>query len=627
MAPPPGQGSGRRKTSSLFPPASIVFALVAALYAFYPLAYHTYNGLLSQGSHATQPEVDPNLPVPRALLWNPTVRYICTSIALLTPPAQLALAVALFCLGTYALLRALNPTFRLTTGVDWNETVLVRTYMHTVPVIKAFLIAMAGFLPLFIVWLVLDWIGHGAVWMLWGQLAIVGAATWLLFSRDGVAGNYEEGGYELPRDPRARRSLLVRGVLAGTAVWLPIAIGSHVTAERLIEFYHAMGGVGQAQWWGMAAMLLLPVAAIGFGIGGVFYALGAPGMRPANRARAAIFPLVVLLAGMYAGRTGIPSMMRDRFDWRPGDQVGGSTRLAQEAGLPSGAPGTELALVLGSAGGFPVKFAVQSVVGVDASPDSAHRIEEFLRRKRYVTGLSYVAYVTLHDASSLQWNPAETLRVCLLNLEHECDPAYLGHFIDRLSSCAGTPDTRAYVDRLADEQLFAYLQRGAQVFTGDMYSRFGEGDKATAWYRRAEMPPTQIDTRLEERNGHLAYRVTGRLLLNGKAVAGANVGLMPLRALPQLRDLMHPDGYVSPFWLSRLEAGAKTDATGRFTLDNVGPQPGRLMVGFDPATSAPLLSSTAPGKLISVHHSTDIVVPGQVSQTTSVGDIDVVLPP
>src|SRR2546423_4602410 len=205
-------------------PASVVrsgllFALLAAAATFVPLAELTYTRLFAEKT-AIQPALPEGQPLPAALVWSPTLYDTLVRIGTLNPGIELTLVVFLGLLFVYGLLRILNPTFRLTTGVDWDVHVLIKTYMHSWPVTKAFLIAVAVFLPAFFVWAALDWILGGSAFSLWLRLAIFGVASWLLFSRDGVAGDYEDGAYEPPRDRTTIRSLALRGLLAGTAAWL-----------------------------------------------------------------------------------------------------------------------------------------------------------------------------------------------------------------------------------------------------------------------------------------------------------------------------------------------------------------------------------------------------------------------
>src|SRR5437762_191999 len=131
----------------------LAFAVVAGLLAFYPLCLETFRLILDDDAPLNiEGKIGQALPIPRALVWSPVTKNMVTSLTLLPPGAVIGLAIALFAILAYGLLRALNPTFRLTTGVDWDKTVLTETYVHTAPLIKAFLIAIAAAVPLFILW-------------------------------------------------------------------------------------------------------------------------------------------------------------------------------------------------------------------------------------------------------------------------------------------------------------------------------------------------------------------------------------------------------------------------------------------------------------------------------------------
>src|SRR5687768_17584395 len=203
----------------------LAFAVVAALLSFYPLCLETHQLVLGEDAPlSTEGDTGHILPIPKALLWAPATKNLVSSLTLLPAGAVIGLGILLFSILVVGMLRTLNPTFRLTTGVDLDRTVLTKTYMHTAPLIKAFLIFIAALVPLFLIWAGLHYLTGSSFPALALRLGICGAVAWLLFSRDGVAGDYDSLNYEFPRDRRVMHSLLLRGAFAGlglaAVVWL-----------------------------------------------------------------------------------------------------------------------------------------------------------------------------------------------------------------------------------------------------------------------------------------------------------------------------------------------------------------------------------------------------------------------
>src|ERR1041384_5409511 len=140
---PPHAGSVLPARASK-PPSPIatglLFAFVTALLAFQPLTRLAVLKLFADKDGALiQEPIPPGFPVPKALAWSAFSRSLVTSSGTMSSATVLVIGIFLSCIFVYALLRILNPTFRITTGVDWHESVLFKTYMHTSPLIKAFL--------------------------------------------------------------------------------------------------------------------------------------------------------------------------------------------------------------------------------------------------------------------------------------------------------------------------------------------------------------------------------------------------------------------------------------------------------------------------------------------------------
>ncbi len=597
--PPPSSSIRAPRPSAVV--EGVAFALIAALMAVQPLAAATYLRLFYEKSEQlVQPILPEGIPVPRSLIWNPRLYSLIGSLGSLTSAAVLGLYILFTCLFLYGLFRILNPTFRMTTGVDWDRSLLLKTYMHSEPITKAFLIAIAAFVPAFILWQLLGWALHESGFSLWLRLAISGAAFWVLFSRDGIAGDFESGSYEPPREPSARNSLLLRGALFGTIAWLMLRLAPSLSTDDLFNMYRSIGYVGPGQWQAIALITIGFALTFGFAGGGLAAALGIPGWSTQRRIRAALLPSVALLAAALFGRGWLPSYFAKRYDYAPQSRRPAESRLAdllhlREVRSDSAPPvSSQTAYLLNMNRAEPIRFSGRSVTGLPAGPGAARQIEAYLKARDYRTSLSYPAFTTLHDAALLQWSVPEALSLYLANLTGAPDMAYLSHLLNMLQGNAfsATPEFIAAIDRLTDDRLFDYDDRRAWVTVGDIYGRFGARDKAMVCYRRASMPASQVSLRAEERALNPTGRVTGRILYNGKPAPRTRVGLAAEQSLMHLQNMTDAaTGFTSPFWLSWVGASATSDSKGRFTIDRLIPGRYAILVmlpGVETAGGKPL---------------------------------------
>lgn len=544
----------------------LVCAAVAVALAFLPLASVTYLGLFYPESETLIQQPPPSgIPIPRALVWNPRLYDLIERFAQLPLAAVLGLEIALYCVLIYTLLRILNPTFRLTTGVDWDQTVLTRTYMHTAPLIKAFLIAVTAFIPVFLAQWVLGRFAYAGIL----RFGLVGAVIWLLFSRNGVAGDYESGNYEFPRQRGELLSLLGRGALAGIGVMFIVYVSSLLSLDRLFRFERALGNVGPESWTIIAGNFLGISALLGVVGAGFAVALGVPGYTPKMR-WIAIAPSLLLLAGVwfYSGRW-YPQRMRARYDYLPQSRQTDAQRLAAIAGVRMSPADRQALLIIAPQGAMALNVEVLSVGGLDASKESADRIEAFLQRRNYRTALANVSFETLYDSASLRWDIPERLRIVTTRLENRPEWVYQRLYMDELFSISNIPEARRYIEFLEDESRFVCQDREAMALVGDIYARFGDRERAQEWYRRAQVPITRIGEVLNQKARFVEGTVTGRLLMGDRPIAEAKVGLIDPISLRD-RALMFRDRYtLRSFWLRNIAAAAKTGRDGRFALERV----------------------------------------------------------
>src|SRR5207253_1614437 len=80
------------------------------------------------------------------------------------------------------------------------------------------------------------------------------------------------------------------------------------------------------------------------------------------------------------------------------------------------------------------------------------------------------------------------------------------------------------------------------------YAHLGASARAQRCYQRANLPASQVRARADQMLVFSNGRVTGRLLRNGAAVAGARVGLIGIRAIAMAVQMRGEEpGLTNPF--------------------------------------------------------------------------------
>src|SRR5207244_8857128 len=180
------------------------------------------------------------------------------------------------------------------------------------------------------------------------------------------------------------------------------------------------------------------------------------------------------------GRVWLPAYLQSHdFALTAGPPA--ETVLAARAGVGESAAVPQTVLLLDVHRALPLRFSGRSAAtGIVASPESAGRIEDYLRRKGLRSSLNGPGFVTLFDASSLQWSQEGCLRVCLLNLRHAPDLAWQSHLMDILrGGCAApTSEILKLADALTDESLFASPDRQSRVTAGPVSAHLGASARA-----------------------------------------------------------------------------------------------------------------------------------------------------
>lgn len=575
----------------------LLFAVALALLSFQGLAFRTFLWLFyAEGGQLIQQPIPEGLPIPVGLAWSPGLRQLISAIAVLPAPAVLGLHIALYGVLGYGLLQLVNPTFRLTTGVDWDRALLTRTYMHTQPLIKAFLIGVAALVPAFLMW---QAIGGLLPWRLalFVQAALVGAATWLLLGREGVAGDMESGNYVLPTGRSVVASLVARGALAGLAACAGALAIAPARPEPVLLFLRSLSGIGEVTWLRAAAICCGVPAAVGLCLGFVLHGLGSPALTPAGRVRqVAPGALGLLVIGLAAG-LACPALQAARYDYRPGANT--ATRLARAAGLPAPSGRQVEFLLLDSGQAVFFRSPEESAAGLDVGSRADARIAAFLRQRRYATALSGPAFETLFDSAALRWDRPAMLETAYTNLARCPDPIYMAILLEQLAGGPATEDAIRVADRLGEAGAFTFLDRDAAALVGDLQARFGRREAAVRWYRRAGIPPSRVEERLARMMRFVSGTVTGSLVIDGRPAAGASVGLLAARSVRTLMREAPPGVPTRPFAWRMVVNAAAVARDGTFGMQGVVAGEYRLVIRLPrpPAGSgAPpvLVGATAP---------------------------------
>lgn len=443
-------------------------------------------------------------------------------------------------------------------------------------------------------------------WMLLGATLLVG------FHRDGVAGSFAHAEFNPVR--RAWARLLLLGAGYGLVVF---ALGRwllYIPLDETLLVYQTLGTFHMGSWNEITWHYLPAVGAAWFAAGTLLYLLGRPGLTLTQRLRPCLLPLIAVLLAIVVQQPLTDRALGARMDMTP--SVLASVRFPYSpkvgaTGVPDGqAAGEELMRRTGASRGNQPAQPERSVLvfnnrfitnvrqngytedGLTADTPSAQKMETFLRSRQYRTALSWVAIKHLFNVGAVHFHATETLAACLLDLQRCPHMAQCNSTLESLFfTCSASPQNLALLDAWADERDFAYPDRESRRLLGDLYRRFGDVSKAMLWYRKAEMPRSFQKRVLAEKPLFHTGRVSGVLRLNGRPMAGVQVGVVPVRmnGLPKImepvviraaREIDQIDGpsfsgplfqayHPRPWAFRWVSAGTVTDANGAYTLDNL----------------------------------------------------------
>jgi hypothetical protein len=531
-------------------------------------------------------------PLPAQLAWSPWLFRIISRIGGMPLAGALGIYIALVACAGYAAVRALNASFRVTTGVDWDRFLLFRTYMHTAPLIKVIVTSVPAFVVSFAVWSLVR-LAAPSGWLQPVLAGVVfGAAAWLTLSRDGVIGDCDSGNYQLPRG-RDAISMAVRGAAFGVAVWIVLTSASEASPERLLRLAGSIGGLGQPLWW-WVAMASLAAGALAGGVLGFTLGLLSKPFPCEGSASVRLGLCAVSVAAFASALTvWLPAHVRSAYDadlrtglsvqptwWRPENPSDRTeTLIAMPTRTSTDSNGTSSAWRV-------QRVAHAGVSGIALRGAPMEELEKFMRRRDSRTALRRSGTMALYDRACLDLDLGKRLNIAGTCVRESGDPQFARLLMEDIGLLAGLPEAAAALTAFSDPALFVYPTDDAHVPVGDLYARQGRFDEARQWYAKAGLPPLRAGERASRVGAVHKGTVTGRVIVK------ANVTALPQAQRPVLQVALipaygmlaasaasaQPRAAISPFELREVVRSAKADAGGRFRIEYVGPGNYKLMV-------------------------------------------------
>lgn len=532
-------------------------------------------------------------PVITALWWSPSMVRLVSTVAGMEPGVRLIVYVALVCVPAYCLVSGANPTFRITTGVDWDRTILVRTYMHTAPLIKVFLVCMAALVPVYVLWIASYALLPGAVASAVAAGA-TGAAALLALARAGIAGDLESGNYLMPTGRRLVISLASRGAAAGLLLWLGVALATHGAGQQVADCLAVAGGGGQGLFLQMAGVLASwIVLVVGTCVGAALTSV-TPGIGVRTRMIGLAPSTAIVLALAYlSGAT--PWLLRSRLDYAP--RVPQGMAVAAIMGPNDVGAQAESGVILGPEPATVVSVARSTTAGLVISPRQAASLEHHLKRRGYRTVLAadilqslFETYVGTHDR-------AAAMRTIIAGIRYAPDPAWSGLFYEALATWATTPSARDAAREAVRRGLFVMPTRMAWLELGDTMAATGDAETTRYCYNQAGVQRSRIEDRLRERLRFVSGSISGSIRLDHRPLAHVRVSAISAAAFGDQAAGTGVPGLMAPVWLRHIAADTLTDAQGRYRIGPIAEGEYRLIVWGAVPKASPLTRIRTTGYL------------------------------
>gem|GEM_PF-2646871 len=576
---PPSIDDGISAHPSVTPTGTIMRVVVGAVLAmaaaFIPLAQYTCAMLLwPDSSMNIQPIPGDDGPIPTALVWSPRTYRLLTAVGGFPMAGALTLYIVIAAGGAYIIARILNPSFRITTGVDWNRRILIRTYMHTAPLIKVIVTIVPVLVAVFFIWLALSAVIPSGVALSIATALITGGAVWLALSRNGFVGDCESGNYLMP-SPGDTISLLVRGATCGGVFWLILFAVNGAEPQGLLRMGRALGGLGETGWRPLAAFWLT-LAAVG-GVAAVLSAIGfgTPVLGRTARGFYGGFGALIALALTLGVHAGLPAYTASHFDysWRTGAAIAPRWWHGKSAHGPK-----NVMVAVPVHGRWRIRaVADRGVSDIELSAPLLDRVRQHLAGKRYQTALSVTGFTALYDYACRELDGPGRIAASREALARCGDPAFTRTFLMELWTQAGTEHALNAIPTLGDARVLRYLTDNARLPAGDLCVRNGMTQEAIRWYRDAGLPASGANARSVRLKPFTDTAVTGVLRGVPKGVT-ARVGLIPAQAELTMAVSQTGNAAVAPFTLREVARSCAPDAGGAFRMSGFPGGPYRLVI-------------------------------------------------
>ncbi len=578
----------------------LAFALCGMLIALRDFAVQVLPHIVMPRDISRFQEIADGSPIPKTLDWN--ANLIDFLIVLRDPNPVLAIVVVLG-LGVVLWMVAialLNPTFRPIGAAQSGKEAETASVQ---PLTKAFHILLRLILPVGMAWALASVFLSGKVGF--GiQVAILIFGLSIGYRRDGLAGDFTRAEFNYEKIPYLKfliTSAIFAVLIALIRTQLPQSL------EPTLEMYQMLGTFHQRYlretaegWFGMMGALWFLSAVLLFGMARTIMKL---------RLLSLGLGLIGFAAAIINGINLHPLILSKYFD--AGSDVKKSIQFPYtpqfpHTGISTGTEGAELLarrlhlswrepkedppthnLIIFEQRPLFVGIGAYTDDGQPIEPQSLSKIADYYQRTHGRTALNWNALRWQMSAALVHFDNSKGLELAIQDLINAPHVTRTGRFVREIFfTCAANARNLASLDKLANERDFAFPDRESLRMMGDLYRRFGDKEKALAWYRRAEMPQSFLKARQEEKSMFRQGTVRGKLTLGGKPLAGVQVGVLPRRLNGLPRDLEGSlfgaieeiiprfyrlrGNYVRsslPFrWIS---TSAITDANGNFQLNDL----------------------------------------------------------
>ncbi len=595
----------------------VLFALAGLLSGFRTIAKATLPHILLPEQGISFQQTTDRIPTPRLLNWNIDQIYRMVDISSVQGASLLLLYAAMFLLLLLLTAQVFNRAFRPIHFKHAGLRGILEGAIETHYPLQSILLLTTTMLVAWLIWKVVP--VHippspagtiasarmGYAWLI--RLTALGVLLWLFWGEHGAADVWMHGRERWSAGKSL--ALVLRGFLWGVLTYLAAYISMPASLEPLLTKLHALGPFNRILFGDVEHHYLAGAAAVWF-TAGCLAALLSRNNLP-SRWLAAL-PLAGMGAGMVAFQWFSPTHLVKRYDLSPNVLAAIAFPYSRDhpsTGIPDGrlaarALAKKIHLTFGSRAAYPKRDVLvfrqygppvvviqhgYTLDGLSADRASMANTKKFLEKKRYLSALGWIAFKHLFDCYAMRMEVSRTLNLTLEDLSYgpfatQCDEVVQTMFY----TCAANKENQKLLDKWADPHRFAHPDRFSMRLIGDLYRRFGDKSKELFWYRRAEMPSSFMQHAEAEKPMFNTGSVSGRLMWNGKPLAGVKVGVIPWRmnGIPawvalalqnNIYQIYSPRPYSrlfgpfqpSPFAFHWVSASDTTDSSGSFHIDHL----------------------------------------------------------